>query len=77
LVVKPTPVEIIKRAPLKSGIGLCLYLESSETSLRRALGRRYDRSTRTVYHLEENPPPVDNAPLIERLQSVYEVNNLE
>jgi len=69
LIVKPTPVEMVQRQALVGGIPLVIYLEmeNNEQSLRRALGRRYDAYTHSVYHLEDNPPPVDNAPLVERL----------
>ena len=54
-----------------------LEMESNEDALKRALGRRYDDYTHSFYHLESNIPPVDNAPLVERLQPVYEINNME
>lgn len=52
-------------------------MELNDQALKRAVGRRYDHHTKTTYHLDDNPPPVDNAPLIERLESVYEIEDLE
>jgi hypothetical protein len=79
LVVKPSPVRIVPREPIAGGLPLVMYLQmdSNESSLKRALGRRYDAYTHSVYHLEDNPPPVDNAPLVERLQQVSDINNME
>ena len=59
-------------------MGVCVYLEmpSNELCLRRAIGRRFDNHNHSLYHLDSNPPPVDNAPLIERIKPLYEVDNL-
>lgn len=51
-------------------------MPSNETCLRRAFGRRYDNHNHSLYHLDTNPPPVDNAPLIERVKPLYEIDNL-
>ncbi|KAM3135115.1 hypothetical protein pb186bvf_012761 [Paramecium bursaria] len=78
-VVKPNPYNIVPRTKSPSGTGVCVYLQmpSNELSLRRALGRRNDLHTNSQYHLDTNTPPVDNAPLIERIKPVYEVDNLQ
>mmetsp|Transcript_30270 Transcript_30270/g.27561 ORF Transcript_30270/g.27561 Transcript_30270/m.27561 type:complete len:143 (+) Transcript_30270:3-431(+) len=67
-VVRAPDVEIIPRKLIKGGIDCTIVLDvKKEEALRRALGRRLDPQTGTVYHLEDNPPPVDNSPLVERL----------
>lgn len=69
VLVKPTKVKFIPRALLKPGLDLVLRVDiSKKESLRRALGRRYDPLTKEHYHLDDNPPPVDSAPLISRLE---------
>ncbi|CAD8115667.1 unnamed protein product [Paramecium sonneborni] len=78
-IVKPNEYRIVPRTKQESGVGICVYLEmpSNEMCLRRAIGRRYDNHNHSLYHLDTNPPPVDNAPLIERIKSLYEVDNLQ
>ena len=56
-----------------SGVDALIWLEtSSKECLRRALGRRYDRDSDRTYHLEDNPPPTDQSPLVEQLTSANE-----
>ncbi|CAD8194779.1 unnamed protein product [Paramecium octaurelia] len=78
-VVKPVDYSVIPRKKQESGVGVCVYLEmpSNELCLRRAIGRRYDNHNHSLYHLESNTPPVDNAPLVERIKPLYEVDNLQ
>lgn len=68
-VVKPTERELIQRRPIRPGMDLIFSIAiTKQESLRRALGRRFDSTSKQHFHLEDNPPPVDNAPLIERLE---------
>lgn len=68
IIVKPTPIPVVPREKLKPGIDLIFHVDITKNeSLRRALGRRFDSMTKQHFHLEDNPPPIDNAPLIERL----------
>jgi adenylate kinase family enzyme len=54
--------------PPTSGIDIIIRLEiNDELALRRALGRRIDPQTGNIYHLEYNPPPVDQQLINERL----------
>ncbi|CAD8205275.1 unnamed protein product [Paramecium octaurelia] len=78
-IVRPNEYQIVPRTKQESGVGVCVYLEmpSNEMCLRRAIGRRYDNHNHSLYHLDTNPPPVDNAPLIERIKPLYEVDNLQ
>lgn len=53
---------------INGGIDIAFYLDiDKKESLRRACGRRIDKLTGSEYHLDENLPPIDNAPLVERL----------
>ena len=45
--------------------------------LKRALGRRYDSLTNSYFHLDTLVPPVDNGPLIERLNNISEIEKNE
>jgi hypothetical protein len=45
--------------------------------MRRALGRRFDPAEEKVYHIDDNPPPTDAAPLCERLIAMNEDFNSE
>ena len=45
--------------------------------MRRALGRRFDPEEQKMYHVEDIPPPTDQAPLCERLVPMDEENNIE
>ncbi|KAL4511584.1 hypothetical protein ABPG72_012429 [Tetrahymena utriculariae] len=77
-IVKPTKVETKPRQLIKPGLDLVIYIDiDKKESLRRALGRRYDPLTKQNFHLDDNPPPVDNAPLIERLEQIREYGTSE
>ncbi|CAD8083642.1 unnamed protein product [Paramecium primaurelia] len=78
-IVKPNEYHKIPRTKQESGVGICMYLEmpSNEMCLRRAIGRRFDNHNNSLYHLDSNHPPIDNAPLIERIKPLYEVGNLQ
>lgn len=74
LIVQPTPTKIIPKKLKPSGIDCVLYLRTSkEECLRRALGRKVDPITKVLFHLDDAIPPTDNAPLIERLESIRDV----
>lgn len=45
--------------------------------MRRALGRRFDPEESKMYHVEDIPPPTDQAPLCERLVVMDEDHNTE
>lgn len=78
LVVKPTKAEVIPRSLIKPGLDLVFNIQISKTeSLRRALGRRYDPMSKQKFHLDDNAPPVDNAPLMERLEQIREYGTSE
>ena len=51
-----------------------LFLDTSkEECIRRALGRKVDPEGGVVYHIDDNKPPTDQAPLCERLTDVEEL----
>lgn len=55
-------------AAIRSGLDLVVMLDvDNETAVKRATGRRFDPITNTTYHLEFNPPPVDQPGIMERL----------
>lgn len=58
---------------LQSGLDflVCLSIELEEMA-RRIQGRRIDPQTKTIYHVEDNPPPVDVKGLNERLMPVVD-----
>lgn len=45
--------------------------------MRRALGRRIDPQDDKIYHVEDIPPPTNQAPLCERLLPMEDDNNAE
>ena len=47
-----------------------LNMDDESLALKRVLGKRIDPETNRVYHLEFDPPEVDNAGLVERLVPV-------
>jgi len=56
---------------IEGGIDCSIKIEvSEEESLRRALGRRVDPNTGNLYHLQDNPPPPNDAKLNDRLQPI-------
>jgi len=78
LVVRAPPVEIVARKLISGGIDCAIILDiTKEEALRRALGRRIDPETGIMYHLEDNPPPVDQSPLCERLVPINDPENSE
>ena len=72
------PIEITERRLIRGGVDYAIYLDiEKEESLRRSLGRRVDRNTNSLYHLWDNAPPVDNAPLMERLEQIRDFETQE
>ena len=79
--------QVIVEAPVKpptqkkfieGGIDCAIKLDiSQEESLKRALGRRIDPKTGNIYHLQDNPPPVNDNNLLERLVPVNDPENTE
>ena len=47
--------------------GIFIMGASKEECMRRALGRKIDPQSGTVYHQEDSPPPEGDAKLLERL----------
>ena len=53
------------------GLDLVLKVEvENEECVRRAVGRRIDPATETIYHIEDNPPPADVKGLAEKLKPI-------
>ena len=50
---------------------------TKEECLRRALGRRLDPQSNRLFHLEDNAPPIDESPLIERLVPLFDTIKCE
>lgn len=63
--------------PLKSCLDsvVMLELEDTEAAVSRAVGRRMDPTTGTIYHMDLSPPPGDVPGLLERLQPVKSLSN--
>lgn len=78
LLVQPSAKEQPPKTLLKSGLDAVFWFDvSREECMRRALGRKFDPETQTMYHIEDVPPPTNQAPLCERLVSMDEEVNLE
>lgn len=45
--------------------------------LRRALGRRIDLNTQKIYHIDDNPPPMNQSPLVEYLVPINSPDDSE
>jgi len=78
IVVKAPAKEIVTRKLIRGGIDAAIILDvPKEECIRRAVGRRVDPETGVVYHLEDNLPPTNESPLIERLISINNPENSE
>jgi hypothetical protein len=76
--VQPTAKEEPPKTLIKSGLDAVIWFDlSREECMRRALGRRFDPETQKVYHVEDVPPPTNQAPLCERLVAMDEDHNSE
>ena len=72
-IVKGDAEVLVERKLIEGALDAAIFINvDKEESLRRALGRRVDPNTGIIYHLDDNPPPTDNSPLIERLVPVYD-----
>lgn len=61
LIARPSPKEVVVEPLVNGCFNAVLYLNIPlEESVKRADGRRFDPSTKEVYHLVYNPPPEDN-----------------
>lgn len=70
---KPEPPKRL----IQSGIDYFFYINTDPMECaRRAYGRKFDPVGKVVYHLQDNPPPIDNY-ICERLQNVNENENSE
>ena len=64
--VKPSEKVKPPKTLIPSGIDAVIWFDcSSDESLRRALGRRVDPETNSVYHIQDNPPSIEKSPLCE------------
>ncbi len=78
LLVQPTEKEQPPKILIKSGLDAVVWFDlSREECMRRALGRRFDPAEEKVYHIDDNPPFTDAAPLCERLIAMNEDFNSE
>lgn len=78
IVVRAPAKEIVTRKLIRGGIDAAIILDvPKDECVRRAVGRRVDPETGVVYHLEDNLPPTNQSPLIERLISINNPENSE
>ena len=77
LLVQPTAKEEPPKCLIKSGIDAVIWFSlPADECQRRADGRRVDYQTPDVtYHVTDNEPPSDQAPLCERLQPLFQESN--
>lgn len=73
LLVKPTAKPEPPKTLISSGLDAVVWFDCKrEECLRRALGRRIDVSTGNRYHIEDEPPSIEQSPLCEEIQPVDE-----
>lgn len=77
LLVKPTAQEQNANSMISSGLDAVVWFDcSTQECLRRSEGRRIDLTDPTTrYHVFDQVPPCDQAPLCERLLPLSEVHN--
>ena len=77
LLVQPNAKEKPPKCMIPSGLDAILWFDCEQDEVqRRADGRRVDRddepATREIYNVTTHTPPVDKAPLCERLEPLSE-----
>lgn len=73
LLVQPTPKPEPPKTLVPSGLDAVIWFNCERKEcLRRALGRRIDPGTGTRYHIEDEPPAVDQSPLCEIIEAIDE-----
>jgi hypothetical protein len=78
LLVQPSPKDKPPKTLIKSGLDAVIWFDlTREECMRRALGRRIDPEDEKIYHIEDIPPPTNQAPLCERLLPMEDDNNAE
>jgi adenylate kinase family enzyme len=66
VLVKPTERPPPPKRLISSGIDAVIWFDCSrEECLRRALGRRIDEKNNIIYHIQDNPPSIEQSPLCE------------
>ncbi len=69
-IVKPPKKKIL----FQSGLDICFYLEAdSSECLRRSQNRKLDTATNYIYHMDDNPPNIEDKKLLERLIGTEEI----
>ena len=62
---------------IQGGLDYVFYLNVPyQECVRRAIGRRLDSSSGTIYHLDDNPPPTDSN-ICEKLVPLEDIKNIE
>ena len=75
-IIEPSQKDQIPIALIESGLDTVIWVDvKNEESRRRALGRRVDSDTE--FHIDDNPPPITQPPLCERLMPVIEPERAE
>ena len=78
IIVQSDPTIIVQRKLKKGTFDVVIKLDVNENEcLSRALARRVDPTTGTMYSLLENRPPVNQSPLVETLVNVRDIANNE
>jgi len=71
LLVKPTAKPAPPKTLIPSGVDAVIWFDASrDECLRRALGRRIDSQNNMIYHIEDNPPSIEQSPLCEIIEPI-------